>query len=263
VLEPWIAALRRDDVDAAWDEFIGRYRRLICATICHFTRDEDELSDVFARVCEALRARDLARLRHYIDEPSPRARFSTWLVTVVRNQTIDWLRQRKGRPRPAPPATLSPAQRQIYQYVFAEGRSHVEAYEAMRTRTDLKLPFGAFLREVRATYAAVNGRRPDRAIREVVAADSAPVCDAAMAEASADDLACAVDAADWIADALNSLAPEERLAVQLFVVDDMPAADVARSVGWPNAKAVYNRVYRCLAAIRQSLEREGIHRGDL
>jgi RNA polymerase sigma factor (sigma-70 family) len=263
VLEPWIAPLRGGDVDAAWDEFIGRYRRLICATIRHFTRDEDELFDVFACVCEGLRAGGLARLRRYVDEPNPRARFSTWLVAVVRNQTIDWLRQRNGRPRRAAPVGLSAIQREIYQRVLVEGRPHVEAYEVIRTRIDSDLPFGEFLREVNATYRALNGKLPTTGTRPVVAPVLIPDSDVAIADAAADDPASVADTADRIANALKSLAPEERLAVQLFVVDDMPAADVARSVGWPNAKAVYNRVYRCLAAIREAFEREGIRRGDL
>jgi DNA-directed RNA polymerase specialized sigma24 family protein len=43
----------------------------------------------------------------------------------------------------------------------------------------------------------------------------------------------------------------------------MAAADVARLVGWPDAKAVYNRVYRALATLRAELGREGIGSGDL
>jgi RNA polymerase sigma factor (sigma-70 family) len=263
VVDPWIATFRRGDVDAAWDEFIDRYRRLIFATIRHFTRDEDEILDVFARICEALRAEGLARLRRYLDEPNPRARFSTWLVAVVRNQAIDWLRHRDVRPRPTAPANLSAIQRQIYQHVFVDGRSHVEAYEAIRTRGDAGLPFREFLRQVSATYRALNGKRPTAATRQLVAPVPVLDSDAALSDSPSEDPACAAEAADRVADALNSLPADERLAVQLFVVDEMPAADVARSVGWPNAKTVYNRVYRCLAAIRQAFEREGIHRGDL
>lgn len=262
-MEPWIAMLRRGDIDAAWDEFIGRYRRLVFATIRHFTRDEDDTLDVFAAVCESLRASQLARLRRYVDEPNPRARFSTWLVAVVRNQTIDWLRQRSGRSRRPSPAGLSPLQGQIYERVFVERRSHVEAYEAIRTCTESELPFGAFLREVRATYSALNGKLTMPAIRESGAPVPLPESDVAVADMTPDDPATIADTADRIADVLSCLAPDERLALQLFVVEDIPAADVARAVGWPNAKAVYNRVYRSLAVMRQAFDREGIHRGDL
>ena len=66
-----------------------------------------------------------------------------------------------------------------------------------------------------------------------------------------------------LAASLSVLDPDERLAVQLFVIDDVPAERVASIVGWPNAKSVYNRVYRALAAVKKELERSGFDRtGD-
>ncbi len=47
-------------------------------------------------------------------------------------------------------------------------------------------------------------------------------------------------------------------AVELYVIDEHPAADIARMLGLPNAKAVYNRVYRALDALKHRLEQEGI-----
>src|SRR5919205_38532 len=98
--EPWRAALYAGDADAAWDLFIRQYRRLIFAAIRHYTREHDEVMDVFADVCATLREDRLARLRKYWDRPTHQARFSSWLVTVVRNRTVDWLRHRIGRRRP-------------------------------------------------------------------------------------------------------------------------------------------------------------------
>jgi DNA-directed RNA polymerase specialized sigma24 family protein len=55
----------------------------------------------------------------------------------------------------------------------------------------------------------------------------------------------------------------DRVAVHLYVVEELPAADIARILGLPNAKAVYNRVYRALAALRQRLVQDGFLREDL
>ena len=66
-----------------------------------------------------------------------------------------------------------------------------------------------------------------------------------------------------LAAALESLPPDDRLAVRLYVVDEMPADQVARALGYPNAKTVYNHVYRALAAVRARLEQAGIKGGDL
>ena len=71
------------------------------------------------------------------------------------------------------------------------------------------------------------------------------------------------EAKERIARALETLPPDERLAVQLFVVDEMPASEVARTVGWLNAKAVYNRIYRVLDKLREGFEHQGISRDDL
>src|SRR5438552_2254687 len=148
-MEGWAAELASGRPDAAWDLFLDRYRRLIFAAIRHYAQDYDDVMDVFARVCEALREDDLRRLRTYVAQPDHRARFSTWLVTVVRHVTVDWFRHRDGR---------------------------------------------------------------------------------------------------------------RRLSV---VAEELPAADVARILGLPNAKAVHNRVYRALAAARARLAQVGVGRGDV
>jgi RNA polymerase sigma factor (sigma-70 family) len=255
-MEAWRAKLDESDSQAAWDLFIERYKDLIFAAIRQLARDHDDVLDVFARVCEALRADDLARLRRYTEFVGQPARFSTWLVTVVRNQTIDWLRERDGRSRPSVPSTLSPIQKQIFEHV-SNGRSHIEAYEMIRTSSASVLPFGVFLKEVNKTYRAL-GTSFKRMTREHIV--TTPLHDIAVA---CEDPLPAAEARERIARALETLPAEERLAVQLFVVDAMPAADVARTVGWRNAKAVYNRVYRALAALKEAFERQGIGRGDL
>src|SRR2546430_10136518 len=63
--------------------------------------------------------------------------------------------------------------------------------------------------------------------------------------------------------ALEALPADDRLAVQLYIVDEMPAEQVARVLGYPNVKTVYNRVYRALGAIRSHLAQAGIRGPDL
>src|SRR5262245_46212034 len=98
-MENWLTELRCQRFEVAWDRFIGEHERLIVAAIRQYIRDRDDVMDVFARVCEALREGEMRRLRRYADSTDRRARFTTWLVTVVRNLTIDWIRHRDGRPR--------------------------------------------------------------------------------------------------------------------------------------------------------------------
>jgi DNA-directed RNA polymerase specialized sigma24 family protein len=256
-MDDWVGALQRGP-DPAWDLFLARYRRLIFAAIRHYAQDYDDVMDVFARVCEALREDDLRRLREYAAQSDHRARFSTWLVTVVRHLTVDWFRHRDGRRRLSTVADgLPPLRRRIFELVFLEHKSHVETFELIRTGDAPGLSFGEFLAELRATYRAVTDGRRGRVLRELGAAPPPE------AEPATTEPAIAGETRALVQQALGALSAEDRAALELYVLEELPAADIARTLGLPNAKAVYNRVYRALAAVRTQLERSGIRREDL
>ena len=256
-MEPWLSKLSEGDSQSAWDLFAERYRQLILATIRRLVSGRDDVMDVFSMVCQELTANDFARLRRYSDQSARAARVSTWLVAVVRNLTVDWLRQRDGRRRLSIPPELSKLQQQIYAAVCIEGHSYVEAYELLCGRTESPIAFHEFLREVTATHriAPCPGglRHPRRGFDPLSAETAIPAIDPAQGA----ELALRIGAA------LASAPADVRLAVELVVVERMAAAEVALVVGWPNAKAVYNRVYRALSALRAEFERQGIRRGDL
>jgi RNA polymerase sigma factor (sigma-70 family) len=214
--------------------------------------------DVFAHVCEALRDDDLARLRRFSVRDGARARFSTWLVTVVRNLTVDWLRHQHGRPQGAPPDSLTPRQQDVYRSVFLEHRPHLEAYELLRQRSERPLPYHAFVEDLRAAQRAFRSAR-HRIQPQMVSLPPSLVDPAGQEEEGARDRD---EARRLLSDALAPRSPDERLALILFVVDEMPAGDVARAVGWSDAKAVYNRVYRLLKTIRRELLARGIQPDD-
>lgn len=256
MVEPWVAPLEAGDPEAAWGLFIERYRRLIFGAIRHYTADHDDVMDVFARVCEALREDDLRTLRDYVKQPHHRARFSTWLVTVVRHATVDWFRHRDGRHRLSKVAEgLSPLRRRLFELVFLQHRSHVECFELIRSGESPGLSFREFLAELRATYRAVTDGRRGAVLRELGAAPP-PEADPEPSESTPETRAL-------VEHALGSLSREDRVAVELYVLEELPAQDIARTLGLPNAKAVYNRVYRALAALRVRLEQAGIRRGDV
>src|SRR5437899_5813382 len=173
-MEGWAAELASGRPDAAWDLFLDRYRRLIFAAIRHYAQDYDDVMDVFARVCEDLREGDLQRLRTYAAQPDHRARFSTWLVTVVRHLTVDWFRHRDGRRRLSVVAEgLPPLRRRIFELVFLDRRSHIEAYELIHAGEAPTLTFREFLSELRATYHAVSTGRRGQVLRDLAPASEA------------------------------------------------------------------------------------------
>jgi RNA polymerase sigma factor (sigma-70 family) len=258
-VDVWRVRLAEANVDLAWDLFLEQFHRLIFATIHHHVSSDEDARDVYSHVCQALSADGLARLNRFQEREQAGARFSTWLVTVVHNLVIDWLRQRKGRRRHSIPQALSPLQQEIFNLVFLDLQTHAEAYELLRARGHAIVSFAEFLREVALTYRTLEQRGPRGVMRYFAATlpveglETGP-CDGEPAHA---------ELARRMSESLQSLAADERLAVQLFVVDELPAGEVARIVGWPNSKAVYNRVYRALARLRVELQRAGLGLSDL
>ena len=55
-MEDWLPPLQQGHSEVAWNRFLTRYRRLIFASIRHYTHDYDDGMDLFAYVCEKLRA---------------------------------------------------------------------------------------------------------------------------------------------------------------------------------------------------------------
>ena len=257
-MEDWAAELREGRTDAAWDLLVQRYRRLIFAAIRRYAHDHDAVMDAFAWVCEALRANDLRRLRSYLDQPNHRAQFSTWLVTVIHHLTIDWLRHHDGRRRVSAAANgLPPLQRRIFDLVFVGQRSHVEAFELIRTSDSPDLTFSRFLVELRATYQAVTRGRRGIGLRELAGPEPPH-------ESEWTNPVEVTERREQLEEALKTLEPLDRLAVELYLLEDVPADQVARITELPNPKAVYNRVYRALATIRKRLAARGVHhQGDL
>jgi RNA polymerase sigma factor (sigma-70 family) len=253
-VEPWQVQLSAGNVHTAWDLFIEHYRLLILKTIRHTLSDSDEVMDAFVDVCEMLGAQSLARLKAFDEQSAQTARFPAWLVVVVRNSTVDWLRKRYGRPRVRIPDSLSDLERRIFELVFVVGASRLEAYERVRAGGWQDISFSSFLKALRNVYRVRGSRGASVPRCTAEAADDPFVDDAPLA----DQLVMASERKVLVRKALESLDPQDRLAVQLFVIDELPAAEVARTLGWRNSKAVYNRVYRAMATLRALLQHEGI-----
>jgi len=243
--EACITALRGGDVEGAWTLFIDRYRRLTIAVIRRYVTDADDVMDAFAYVCEHLRAGGCARLAKF--DETRGASFATWIVAVERNLVVDWLRAKHGRSRPEAPASLSPLGRRIYEYVFIHGYSHREAQELARTRGESASPS-----ELASALREANG----------AVLEDGPRVSAIAEEPLTDDVA-AVEPHDPSGDtsevehAMRVLPADVQLAIRLYVVNEVPAADIAVMMGLRGAKAVYNKVYRGLAQLRDQLGGEG------
>lgn len=247
--EDWAAQLKAGNSDAAWDQFLGLYRGVVVAAARRVVHDHDDVMDVFSRVCELLREDDYRRLRDYAARPFHTAKPATWLATVTRNAAIDWTRQREGRRRlPAVVLSMPERTQRLYRYLFHRHMSQVEAFETLRSESPHPLPFREFLADLRALYRALPGMMRSRtSTNQQYPHDwdfgTEPV-----------DPTLERERTNALESALQMLSPADRLVLELYVIEGLPAEDVARITGLRGAKAVYNHSYRALAVLRTRLK---------
>ena len=85
-----------ETIDDAWSAFLDAYSDLILFAIRKTESDPDAVGDAYAYALEQIRRDDFRRLRAF--DGSGSAKFTTWLVVIVRRLTIDLRRRRNGRP---------------------------------------------------------------------------------------------------------------------------------------------------------------------
>lgn len=91
-LEPDLIAACIEGVPDAWAAFRTRYRTLVRAVVVRTSAvDEATVDDLEALVYQKLLEDRCRRLRNW----QGRARFSTYLVQVTRNQVLDWVDARQ------------------------------------------------------------------------------------------------------------------------------------------------------------------------
>ena len=151
--------------------------------------------------------------------------------------------------------------RRIFELVFRDQHSHIEAYELIHAAEAPALTFREFLSELRATYHAVSTGRRGQVLRDLAATPEA--IENLPADPTGPTAAGAAEQSELMERALQVLGPDDRLIVELYVLEELPAETVVQVLGLANAKAVYNRAYRALAAVREQLERAGVRREDL
>jgi len=100
--------------EQAWDDFVSAFSRLLLHTARSVAHDHDAAMDAYVKVLEELRADGFRRLRGY--EAVTHAKFTTWLVVVVRRLCLDHRRQRYGRTQSANP-DASAARRRLAELV--------------------------------------------------------------------------------------------------------------------------------------------------
>lgn len=189
-----------------------------------------------------------------------RSSLATYVSVVIQRLFLDYRNRQWGRWRPSAEAKrLGPTAILLERLITRDGWSLEEAAEMLRVN------HGVMLDE---SLLALFGHAAKRApVRQFVREDEAhelasagPSPDANVVRAEHDFLAKRVRAA--LDRARQTLDPEERLILKMRFEDAVSAADIARALRL-DQKRLYRTIERLLARIGESLEAEGISRGDV
>lgn len=102
----------------AWARFLERHSKLILKVAHESAQGYDGAMDRYTFVLERLRHDDFHRLRQYT--ANGRAKFTTWLVVVVRRLCLDHVRHVYGRPRSAAASEEQDARKKLVDFVMEE-----------------------------------------------------------------------------------------------------------------------------------------------
>jgi len=223
-----------------------------------FASGSENASDCFLFVCEGLSDNGFRRLRSF--RPGGPARFSTWLKAVVVNLCIDWRRKRHGRVRPFVAVSgLPPLEQAVYRHIFVRGMSRSECQRELATQFP-----GVTLEQVADANARLFkqlsphqrwqlGHR-SRGFVSLEAStapdDEVPDFQPEYPGPGPEQLAGEWLSRDAINEAIQKLAPRQRLLLRLRYVEDLTLEEVARLVGLPDP-------YRAHREIQAAIEEMG------
>lgn len=218
-----------------------------------------EVEDFTGWVRMKLMENDYAVLRMFRGQSA----IKTYLASVVARYFVSYVRLHRGEWRSSAAAErLGPPARELERLVFRDGYTLTQAGEVLRTagRTALSDV------ELARLLAQLRDRGP---LRPTELSSSDEVLDTAVSASRADERVVWEEAQLWRAgmmealnQALGELEPEEQLIVRLHYGDGLSLADVARTLHLEQ-KPLYRRVHRLRTQLRTSLERAGLHEGDV
>jgi len=227
--------------------------------------------DAYVFVMEAFRAENFRRFAKYRERArTGDAPFTAWLKFVTRNLALDFLRHHKGR-RSLPKVVeeMGAEDQTLFRCIYWSRMSYAEACEEMRARHDAAASIGAIAERAHALAAALAASGhplawgAPRGAAHHVSFDDPDAPFALEADATAGAAAAGLTAPEspdaaldreiaekQTAEILSILNDEERLLLKLRYEDRLAAEEIARIIGAPTAKAVYNRIARTIERLR-------------
>lgn len=223
----------------------------ILASVCRRNAFPPDDSEEFASWAKLrLVENDYAVLRKF----EGRSSLPTYLTAVIVNLFRDYRIHRWGKWRPSAEAKrLGKVAVELETLVSRDGRSVAEAIVHLRT--------GRGVEQSETELERLAARLPSRVRRRfegeeaLASVPSAEASDRGVREAELEATQRRAEAA--LSTALGSLPARDRLVLKFRFADGLAVVDIATLLGEP-ARPLYARIERALAALRKSLEGEGL-----
>lgn len=232
-----------DASEAAWQQFLAGYSKLILKILWQFEHQYDRVMDGYLAVCSKLAERNFAVLRKFHDDPRLHsADFPLWLAAVVRNISIDLYRAEKGRKR-FPRALLNASQheREVFALYYWRGYSFEEIRHQLHNRLNGKA------RDVAGILARIQRRLKRKPAGSASSITVIPFDDGHHQPEHQGGFPDAEQMDRW----MNVLTPEQRLVVHLRFWGDMPATDIGRMLNIRPTHRIYGILQRAFATMRK------------
>jgi len=226
--------LNSGDSGAAWAAFIERYSPLIMRVLRQFEFEQDRQDDCFLHVCEKLCENNFQRLLKF--NTSGPARFSTWLGSVLYNLCVDWHRKEYGRAVMLPAINALPMFDQaVYRLYFERAMDRESCQRALREEFP-GLTSGQLSDSISRVHGLLTPRQRWRIAMShhgrspAFEADRDVHC-LAHPEEGPEARASREQHRRLVQDALATLAPTQRLMVQLRYEQGLTLKKVAELMG--------------------------------
>lgn len=262
----------------AWEVFLDEYSKLIFCTISSFATDYDDRMDLFVYVCEALSNKNFKKLRSFkIRKDKQKAKFTTWLVLVVKNLGIDWYRKKEGRIRLSRAIERLPqTDKLIFNYVYLKGNSFSETYEILHTDINSSISiidFYSSLDRINKALTSFNYEKiafnllrkrhkiPFDELQEI-SRDNIKLVSEFRNHESPDNHFQKKELVNNLKKAIKKLPAQEKLIIKLWFDQGMSAKEIANLIGNTKPHSIYGKIKNILMKLKAQLELQGISYDD-
>lgn len=249
------------DPEGAYDALLEHYSPVILRMIHRFTRDHDEVMEIYTSICERFRANDFQALRRF----RTNSELTPWLSVVVANACRDLFRRKKASSVPKSVINqLDELEKLVFRYYYQERLQHEDIAEIINSRHDVKCSalevveaIGKIndLLSVKKRWhllTALNQNRPPMSIEEMAEYGFEP---AEPGDYSETDISLRDrESVEKLNHALNSLSDEDQLIVLLRFEQGMTAVQIADLMKFDSHKYVYTRLRTIVNRLRRMLE---------